>query len=135
RDVWRTPHGKKYLADITGQASAGKNGPPRVLLPEHPWLKHLDAKAGPVWLEKMQKQADWAVAANQGERILGTPEGSTLLYRQRAGQGHLIYLGGDLSDALPAVKGAVPPVAAEQMYAEQMSILSALVADLYADRK
>jgi hypothetical protein len=100
-----------------------------VLLPKHPWLAHLDPAAEHPWVAVAQP-----LRASKGERILGTPDGQTTLCRIPVGQGALVYLGWEISAAMPGGRKA-STVEMERLYEDQYRILeNALTSSLPSAR-
>lgn len=133
KDVFATPDGQKVLLEMVGVAPAAKKVAPRVLEAGHPWLQHL-GKEPPAWLANAQVNGEHALRANRGERILGTAEGQTTLYRVRVGKGQLIYVGWEIANSLPATRAKAATLAEEKAFEDQMGILFNVVRELYPDR-
>jgi hypothetical protein len=135
RDAFNTPDGRKFLADITGQTAGVKGGKVQVLDASHRWVKHLDPKGTAVWLGKLVKTADTALASSKGQNILGTTDGNTLLYRESVGAGQFIYIGWTVHDSLPYTRDRPSSVEDERNFEDQMNVLFAIARDLSAGAK
>jgi hypothetical protein len=117
-EMFASAEGEAFLNEVGG-------GGPRVrtvaaaqlLLPKHPWLAHLDPAAEHPWIAAGQP-----LRASKGERILGTPEGLTTLCRIPVGKGALVYLGWEISAAMPGGRKA-STVEMERAYEDQYRIL------------
>jgi hypothetical protein len=131
RDMFRTAEGKVYLDEVAGVGPVVKA--PKVLLrePVHPWVKHLGGEAP--WLGRTFPQ-EHLLRALKGERIIGSPEGATLLFRQHVGKGQLIYVGWELHESLPATRSVVPTLAQEKSFEDQLRILTNIVGEAYPGR-
>jgi hypothetical protein len=122
---------------LTGKAAPAKNpknAQPRILAPDHRWLKHLDPQTSETWLSSLMKQGGAALAVQTGENLIGTADGNSVLYRQRVGDGQFIYIGWQIHDALPYTRDKASTVAAEKTFEEQMQVLMNIVADVTAGK-
>jgi hypothetical protein len=99
-----------------------------VLTPSHAWVKHV--QADPAWLADVVKKPGFALGVRAGENILGTVDGSTVLYRQPVGKGEFIYVGWTIHDSLPYTREKLPTVEQERQFEEQMQILLHMAAEL-----
>lgn len=152
-EVFATPHGREFLAGLTGACPPEKDIKLEILQPQHAWVKHLDPRRQqqtlPVPGDPLDAGAKPAGAAlargyldprnstllgvSKGERLIGTRGGQTALYRLSVGKGRLIYLGWQLYNYLPAGKQAAS-LEAEKSFEEQMQLLFNIVADVYPAR-
>ncbi len=120
--LFGTPDGRAYLAELTG-ASKGTGDQFDILLPDHPWLVHLDPKQTPAWINA---RGVHPIRAANGDIVIGNRTGLATLYRARVGKGQLIYIGWDVSASLP--HGRRPSTVEQEIsYEQQMQILLNLV--------
>ena len=63
------------------------------------------------------------------ERIIASPAGGAVLYRQRVGKGQVIYVGWEIAASLPATRDKDPTLEGERSFDEQMRIILAIAAD------
>jgi len=123
-EIFATPHGQMFLRELTGDTPRLAAAPAQILIPAHPWVAHLDAAAPHPWL--VMKSAE-PLRTTKGERILGTPQGLTMLGRLPVGKGALVYFGWDVAASMP--HGRKPStVETERNYEEQQQILQRVVA-------
>lgn len=118
-DVFATPEGHVFLANLLGTPVREAAPVQPIAHPEHAWVKHLDP----------QKPHDWLTAksivplvAGNGEVLLQVPSGQAFLYRLRIGKGQFIYIGWEIASSLPGGRTA-SSVEQEQAFEEQMQIL------------
>lgn len=134
REAFRSPDGQKFLTQTLGNGPPSKNkeAKPAVLMPNHPWLKHLNAKEPPAWIGNLTKPG--ALNPKQGDRIIGTADGNSLLYRQQVGKGQFIFIGWEVHDSLPYTRDKPSSVEMETTFEQQMQILLNIAADLYSKK-
>lgn len=152
-DVFATPEGREFLTGLVGKTAPEPELKIEVLQPGHPWVKHFDPQLSqrvlPVPPDPQEKpkapkkkgqlmglgylnaRAAIPFPANKGERIIGSRGGQATLYRLRVGKGQLIYLGWEISAALPGARGKVSAVDQEKAFEEQMQLLFNIVSDVY----
>lgn len=129
-DVFATPEGRKFLTDLTG-AGTKTGGAMKLLLPEHPFAKHLDPMQPHPWLESTSVAP---VNTGRGEVILGNAAGATILYRLPVGKGQLVYVGWELADSIPNGRER-STVEAERVFEEQVQVLTEIVNSAYLPSK
>ncbi|MFN0077323.1 MAG: hypothetical protein ACKVY0_12700 [Prosthecobacter sp.] len=117
-DMFASDHGQAFLRELCGETPKLAAAPAQLLLPQHPWVKHLDASPHP-WLAAKNAAPLRAV---KGERILGTPEGLTTLCRITVGKGALIYVGWEIAESIPHGR-LKATVEMERIYEEQYRVL------------
>lgn len=117
-EMFASDHGKAFLNEVCGETPKLAAAPSQLLLPQHPWVKHLDASPHP-WLAAKNAAPLRAV---KGERILGTPEGLTTLCRIAVGKGALIYIGWEIAESIPHGR-LKATVEMERIYEEQYRVL------------
>lgn len=69
--------------------------------------------------------------AGRDERIVGSADGGTLLYRLPVGKGQFVYLGWDAHDALPYTRETDSTPAAEKAFEDQMRVLFGIAAGVF----
>jgi hypothetical protein len=117
--VFGTPEGRATLAELVGTCPTQREPQYRVLQPAHPWVQHLASASAPPWL---QARSAAPLPTSRGERILGTPEGYSLLHRVSVGKGQLIYIGWETAASLPS--GRLPgTIEQEEQFDQQMQVL------------
>ncbi len=110
--------GEAFLHEIGGGGPRAKTAPPaQLLLPQHPWIAHLDPAAEHPWIAAAQP-----LRASKGERILGMADGLTTLCRIPVGKGALVYVGWEIAASMPGGRKA-SSVKMERVYEEQYRIL------------
>jgi len=131
--AFQTPEAQVYLQGLTGISPIKKGAVPKfeILQPTHPWVKHLDAKATQPWQKAKYSGELILRTGSQGERIVGSADGQTLLYRVPVGKGQLIYLGWDVHEALPYTRDKNPTVEGEKSFDAQMKMLFRIAADVF----
>jgi hypothetical protein len=89
-------------------------------------LKHLTAEPKPAWF---QGKSASPIRASRGESLIGSPAGSSVLYRVPVGKGQLIYVGWTIANSLP--HGRKPSTVEEERgFEEQVQILLTIVGEL-----
>jgi hypothetical protein len=127
-DLFATPEGQQFLTEITGRGTTERAPIYSLREPTHPWLKHLAAEPAPAWF---QGKLASPIRASRGESLIGSPNGSTVLYRVPVGKGQLIYIGWTISSSMP--NGRKPStIEQERAFEEQMQILLNVVGDANA---
>jgi hypothetical protein len=122
-DMFSSDHGQKFLKEICGDTPKLPAAPSQILLPEHAWVKHLDAAVAHPWLSAKSAQP---LRTTAGENILGTREGLSTLCRIPVGKGAFVYVGWEIAASLP--DGRKPStVDLERIYEEQYQILEKIV--------
>jgi hypothetical protein len=155
--VFASPEGRDFLeklADIVPESVPNLE----ILLPQHPWVKHLDPKLArrvvkvpddlrgaptdgelaepPKEVTKVVPLAYLApgnvlaIRAKKGEALIGRQGGGASLYRLRVGKGQFIYVGWRISDSLPPGRS---PSSFDQdaLYEQQFQILGNILAEIY----
>lgn len=132
KGVFQTPAGQAYLNELTAATPAKKGEVPKfdLLTPSHRWVKHLDPVGAFPW-QRPKYPAELVLRAARGERIIGSADGGTLLYRLPVEKGQLIYLGWDVHDALPYTREKDSTPAAEKAFEDQIRVLFGVVADVF----
>ncbi len=126
-----SPEGQKLLASLTGRLAEVEKGPTMSLAqPAHAWVKHLDPKQPYPWLTWRPDNDNSPLRVAKGERIIGSPGGTCLLYRVAVGKGQLIYMGWQTADFLPGGR-APSTVEQEKVFEEQVQILRNMVTEAY----
>ena len=97
----------------------------RLLKPEHPWVKHLDASQDIPWLGK----AVSPLVVKQGDVLLGDSAGRTALVQIPVGRGRLIYCGWSPAADIPNGRTEVT-ISDEARFAEQMQVITNMVSEL-----
>lgn len=125
-EPFATQEGRHFLGTLTEAGAAGGMAELKVRLPEHPWVKHLDAKKEHPWLTS---KLAIPLRVERGETIIGSATGKqATLYQVPVGKGRLIYLGWEIADSLP--HGRLPAtVEQERILEEQVEILRRIVTD------
>lgn len=135
--VFGSPEAQVYLQGLTGISPVKKGAVPKfeVLAPTHPWVKHIDPKAKHPW-QREKYPGEWVLrtGATAGERIVGTPDGMTLLARVPVGKGQLIYMGYDVHDLLPYTRDKDPTVEGEKLFDAHMKVLFNIATDLFPSK-
>ncbi len=122
-EMFASEHGQAFLNDICGEIPRLRAAPSQVLMPQHPWIAHLDATAAHPWLTAKGPQP---LGVTKGERILGAPEGGATLSRVPVGKGALIYVGWEVASSMPG--GRKPStVEMERVYEEQYRVLANII--------
>jgi hypothetical protein len=131
-EVFGTPAGRDFLTGLTGAAPGKAVAPPKILMPAHPWVKHLNPNEDHPWVASRLAAP---LRVSKGETILGAADGGqATLWRLPIGKGQLIYLGWEIAESLPAGKAPSTPNR-ERVFEEQVQVLRNLVADLYPPGK
>jgi hypothetical protein len=121
-DLFASPHGQPFLAELVGSGPRLTEFSPSVLEPTHPWVKHLGAER-PAWLDG---KGFSPLRPARGETILGSKSGGAVLYQAPVGRGRLIYVGWSIAASLP--NGRLPSTLEdEERFAQQMQILLSLI--------
>jgi hypothetical protein len=97
--------------------------------PDHPWVKHLNPKEASSWLNSPKDKDVRPWRAGNGECIIATPDGTSLLYRLPVGKGQLIYMGWRATAALPQGRTQATE-AQESAFADQAEIVFKIAADI-----
>ena len=119
-DPLATPAGREFLASLTGGNPKQTAVTMRIRQADHPWVKHLDAKAEHPWLTSKNVAP---LRIDQGNAIIGSADGSqALLYRLPVGKGQLIYVGWEIAESIP--HGRLPSTPErERVFEDQIRIL------------
>jgi hypothetical protein len=127
-EVFATQEGRHFLGSLTEAGAVGGTAELKLRQPDHPWVKHLDAKKEHPWITS---RLAMPMRVEKGDTIIGSATGKqATLYRVPVGKGQLIYLGWEISEYLP--HGRMPStVDQERVFEEQVRILQNIVADLY----
>lgn len=135
--AFQSPEGQAYLQSLTGASNPKKGVVPKfeLLKPDHPWVKHLDAKSAQPWQKEKYPGELILRTGTPGEHIVGTADGAALLYRVRVGKGQLVYLGWDVHESLPFTRDKAPTPAGEKAFEEQMRVLFNIAADVFPASK
>jgi hypothetical protein len=121
-DLFATPDGRKFLAELVGSAVREKEPMHGIRLPDHPWVKHLAKDVCPAWLAKGSP-----LPASKGESLIGSESGMSLLHIAPLGKGRLIYLGWSPAASLP--DGRQPStVEQEADFEAQVTVLAGIIA-------
>lgn len=126
-EVFATPNGRDFLYGLTGTSPLEREPKIELRRPDHLWVKHLDAKEAHTW---MAGRIALPMRTDKGENIIGSEKGSATLYRLPVGKGHLVYVGWELHDSLPAGKKPAT-VDQEKCFEEQVRVLLNIAADIY----
>lgn len=118
-EMFASDHGQAFLRDLCGETPKLPAAPSQLLLPQHPWVKHLDPSQPHPWLAAKNAAPLRMV---KGERILGTSEGLTTLCRIAVGKGALVYIGWEIAESIPHGR-LKATVEMEQLYEEQYRVL------------
>lgn len=123
--VFRTAEGERFWEELAG-GSKVKRREFQVLRPQHAWLKHLTPQSRPKWVNVAHAEP---VRATRGEILIGDRSGLATLYRVQVGRGQLIYVGWNISSALPhgRKRSTVPQ---ERAYEQQMQVLAKIAESL-----
>lgn len=133
-DLFATPHGQTFLRELFGEGPREPQFEPKVLQPDHPWVRHLAATPDhlplkglpPKWLPPKSASP---LRTGRGETVVGTEAGASILHRASVGQGAVIYVGWTIAASLPS--GRQPSTLEdERVFEEQMQILTGLVAGM-----
>lgn len=126
-DLFSDPAGKQWLAELFGFPRRDNTRDFGIRMPGHPWIAHLPTDEESLgWLTSAQGGLFMA----SGDVILGTPSRKALLGRLPVGKGQIIYTGISPANAMP--NGRLPAtVADEKRFADQVQILTNIVAELY----
>jgi hypothetical protein len=128
-DLFATPEGRDFLAEILGPAAREPAPELELRKPDHPWVSHLAPRAPHAWLNA---KAASVLQTSRAENIIGTAAGATALCRAPVGKGQLIYIGWSIAASLP--NGRQPSsLEQEVQYEEQFQILDRVIASLYPD--
>jgi hypothetical protein len=120
-DLFASPEGRKFLEQVVGSSSREPKPEIRVRQPEHPWLKHLPNDAPLPWLAK-----GTAIATSQGESLIGSDGGMSLLHVAPVGKGRLIYIGWSPAASIPHGR-MVSTVEEEEAFDTQVKILQGVL--------
>lgn len=121
--LFATPEGRDLLLSLTGTSRATRDHALEMLLPEHPWLKHLDPASPPDWINGRQMNP---IRVSRGQTILGNQTGIASLFSTECGRGQLIYFGWDVAASMP--HGRSPStVEQERAYEQQFHVLASLL--------
>jgi hypothetical protein len=125
-EAFGTVEGREFLDALTGAAPAKKAAKPEltVRLARHPWLQHLDPKEDHPWVTSRLANP---MRVGKGESLIGSSSGDlATLYRLPVGKGHLVYIGWEISEYLPAGKKPSTP-AQERVFEEQVQVVTRIV--------
>ena len=129
-DLFASPHGQQFLADLIGAGPRLTEFKPSLLEPEHPWLKHLGGD-DPAWLEG---KGFSPLRPTRGESIIGSKEGGAALYDVPVGEGRLIYVGWSIAASLPS--GRLPSTLDDEAaFSQQVQILLQIIQDACGRRR
>ncbi|MBI4024705.1 MAG: hypothetical protein HY360_06960 [Verrucomicrobia bacterium] len=138
QDLFASAEGFAFLSELAGldsdAALAGKSraveGPVSIRKPDHPWVKHLDAKKPHSWLTPAGDVLIPAGIMSKGECILGDSSGRAILCKIPVGKGTLIYLGWRISRSMPS--GREPStVEQESAFEDQIRIVMNIMSEFY----
>lgn len=121
--LFGTPEGKDFLLELTGTSQATRDMPLEILVPDHPWLKHLDAKAPPAWINGRQMNP---IRVSRGQTMLGNRAGMASLFSAKSGRGQLVYFGWDVASSMPHGRRA-STVEQEIEYEQQFHVLARML--------
>jgi hypothetical protein len=128
-DIFASPHGAEFLARILGESKRQPVESLQVLQPRHPWVKHLATDIEYPWLTVKRT---FPLRVTEGENIIGSANGGSVLFRRQVGKGQFIYVGWSVAGSLPASRDyASTDVKVEQNYEEQMQVLINIIEALY----
>jgi hypothetical protein len=125
-DLFASPHGRTFLAGLTGEGKREPGAQVSVQLPEHPWVKHLASANELPWLSERKASP---LATSRGQVILGTSNGTAALYHLPVGKGALVYVGWSPAASIPHGR-LQSTVEMEEAFEEQMQIVTKIVGDL-----
>lgn len=129
--LFSTQHGRPFLTRLTGTSRGTNEDAVRMLQPKHPWLKHLDPKKPPAWINARHMNP---IRASQTESmILGSPDRTATLFNGRVGNGQLIYFGWDVAASMPHGR-SLSTVEQEAAYEQQFHLLTNMIESLSEDR-
>ncbi|MDX1944394.1 MAG: hypothetical protein SFU86_03230 [Pirellulaceae bacterium] len=123
-DLFAAPEGRKLLDDLVGSASANirDNLPQfRVRKPNHPWLQSLAGQTEFPWLAN-----GGPLRCTQGESLIGSEKGSSLLHRAPLGRGQFLYLGWSPAASIPGGR-LKTSVEMEKTLDDQVAIVRAML--------
>ena len=130
--AFATPDGRTFLNKLRGLIAIKEPGNIEILKKDHSWVRHLQADQPHPWLNRKNNQP-WL--APNGENIIGSKPGLSILFRTNVGKGQFIYVGWEISNSLPSGRNPKVTVEEERTYEEQIRILQQMVRGLYGNRK
>jgi hypothetical protein len=108
------------LVDASGEAAGFA---PAVLLPDHPWVRHVQRKPAPSWL---RGEGLAPATCGRADNVVGDRSGRSILCRLPAGRGQLVYLGWPIrpiADSRAGIADRNARMAVERELEDQVTIL------------
>lgn len=124
--LFSTPDGRDFLVKLTGTSRGTREHTLEVVEPGHAWLKPLDPKRPPAWVNARHMVP---IRVSKGRIILGSRAGTATLYSNDAGRGELVYFGWDVAASMPHGR-SISTVEQETEYEEQFELLANLLVSI-----
>ncbi len=125
-DIFGSDAGRVFQTELTGVPRTTRvTGAlvPKLLQPNHEWLKTVVRSGIPSWLNV---PAAAPLLTRQGTNVIGDERGRSILCEIPVGRGRVIYVGWDISRALP--QGRLKTTAGQEtIYEEQYRLLESIV--------